>query len=98
MSTELELVRGRTYRAKKPANSGGVVNDRTLLHVGMFEVQYDGPAVPLGRKYPKVTIEAFRKWADRDVTDELPPGEYVAWPLPKAASQPPGAATPKGGE
>lgn len=88
MSAELELVRGRTYRAKKPANSLGLVNDRTIMWVGAFEVQYDGPVVANGRNYPRVTKEAFRKWADRDVTAELPDGEYAKWPLPKAAAQP----------
>lgn len=80
---------GRTYRAKKPAPTGSLfdqrINDRTLIYVGMYDVQYDGPSVPFGRKYPKVSREAFLKWAGRDVTDELPPGEYAPWPLPKAA-------------
>ena len=85
--TELALVRGRTYRAKKPANSGGLVNDRTIIFIGHFgSIQYDGPAVGHGRHYPTVEPEAFRKWADRDVTDELPEGEYAKWPIVTAAA------------
>jgi len=84
-TTELQLQVGRTYRAKRPAPTGGLFqqqlyNDRTIKWVGVLEVQYDGPAVAMGRHYPKVTIEAFRKWAARDVTDELPDGEYAPYP------------------
>lgn len=83
---DLALAVGRTYRAKKPAPAGPLfdqhVNDRTVIYVGMYDVQYDGPSVAFGRKYPKVSREAFLKWADRDVTDELPAGEYARWPLP----------------
>lgn len=75
----LELTVGRTYRAKKPARSGQLINDRTVKWIGLEEVQYDGPAVAFGRHFPKVSIQAFLKWADRDVTDELPAGEYASW-------------------
>lgn len=75
---------GRTYRAKKPRVSGGVfsplVNDRTVLWIGISDLQYDGPAVARGRSYPRISIEKFIAWAGRDVTDELPKGEYAAWP------------------
>lgn len=81
--TELTLTVGRTYRAKKPANSRGLVNDRTILWIGALgmTVQYDGPAVAMGRHYPKVSREDFLKWAGRDVTDELPEGKYADWPI-----------------
>jgi hypothetical protein len=81
--TELTLTVGRTYRAKKPANSRGLVNDRTILWIDSLGtvVQYDGPAVGMGRHYPKVSREDFLKWASRDVTDELPEGEYANWPI-----------------
>lgn len=86
MSADLELKVGRTYRAKKPTgiSSGfaAYANDRQIVWLGVAELQYDGPAVGHGRHYPKVSIEAFRKWASRDVTDELPEGEYARWPLP----------------
>lgn len=85
---ELELRVGRTYRAKRPAAAGTLfdqfVNDRTILWIGLWEVQYDGPSVGFARNFPKVTIEAFRKWAARDVTDELPKDKYAPWPIAKA--------------
>jgi len=87
MSTDLEIKAGRTYRAKRPANSSGLVNDRTVMWVGADTVQYDGPTVPFGRRYPKITKADFLKWADRDVTDELPQGEYATWPITAAAKE-----------
>lgn len=83
----MEIKIGRTYRAKKPRESGGLVNDRSVLWMDSFgsTVQYDGPAVRFGSKYPKVSREQFEAWAERDVTDELPPGEYAAWPLVEIA-------------
>lgn len=77
--SDIELKVGRTYRAKKPANSYGLVNDRTLLFVGLEQVQYDGPAVANGRHYPRASREDFIKWADCDVTDTLPKAEYLEW-------------------
>lgn len=88
MDTEgkLELKVGRCYRAKKPAQAGwGKVNDRQIRYIGAYELQYDGPAVKDGAHYPRISIEKFREWADRDVTDELPDGEWASWPLPKKA-------------
>lgn len=75
----LELIVGRTYRGKNVAQSDGLVNDRTIKYIGADFVQYDGPAVKNGRHYPKVSHEAFLKWASHDVTDELPVGEYQTW-------------------
>ena len=83
----LELKVGRTYRAKKPRPAGGgltaFVNDRTIMWIGSCELQYDGPSVKFGRHYPRVSIEEFRTWADRDVTDQLPEGDYATWPIKK---------------
>lgn len=80
------LTVGRFYRAKKPAPSGfpPLTNDRQIKYIGGDKVQYDGPAVANGRHYPMTTIAAFLKWADRDVTDELPPGEWADYPPAKA--------------
>lgn len=81
--SELELKVGRTYRAKKPAKAGDwrnpQVNDRTIKWIGHEEIQYDGPSVAIGRKYPKVSREKFLAWAASDVTDQLPKGEYAPW-------------------
>lgn len=75
---------GRTYRAKRPAKAGEFLdprfNDRTIKWLGGDVVQYDGPAVAVGRHYPKTSVKAFLTWASHDVTDELPPGEYAPWP------------------
>lgn len=75
---------GRTYRAKKPRRAGGsfgpLVNDRTVIFSNGIVVQYNGPSVATGRKYPVVRVENFIEWAARDVTDELPKGEYAEWP------------------
>ncbi|EAX8474252.1 hypothetical protein M9319_004091 [Salmonella enterica] len=78
---ELKLKVGRTYRGKRPQNRSGLVNDRTILHIGATHIQYDGPVVGFGRHYPSCTREAFLQWAARDVTDELPKGEYAEWPI-----------------
>lgn len=78
----MELKIGRTYRAKNPAPAGtGYFNDRQILWMDSLgqTIQYDGPAVAFGRKYPKISREQFVKWVDRDVTDELPPGEWQRW-------------------
>lgn len=83
----LTLQVGRTYRAKKPAKAGDawnvLVNDRTIVWVGSCEVQYCGPVVRIGRRYPKVAKDKFLAWARRDVTDELPSDGYAPWPLVK---------------
>lgn len=81
--SELELKVGRTYRAKKPTKAGDwrapQINDRTITWMGFEELQYDGPSVGIGKRYPKVTHEKFLAWAAKDVTEELPPGEYAKW-------------------
>ncbi|MEX5606875.1 hypothetical protein ABFV58_02470 [Pseudomonas protegens] len=83
----LKIQVGRTYRAKKPAKAGDwrnpQVNDRTIKWIGHEEIQYDGPSVAIGRKYPKVSREKFLAWAASDVTDQLPPNEYAKWPPAK---------------
>lgn len=78
----VDLQVGRTFRAKKPRNSNGLVNDRTIVYIDRVfaRVQYDGPAVAFGRHLPMSSIEEFLDWAERDVTDELPEGEYQDWP------------------
>ena len=79
--TELKLQRGRVFRAKRPRNAGGLVNDRAIVYVGATQVQYDSPSVGFGRHYPWVSKEKFLAWADRDVTDDLPAGEFAEWPI-----------------
>jgi hypothetical protein len=83
-----QLVVGRVYRAKRPApadrtfsNQDGFYNDRQVVWIGAFgtEVQYDGPAVANGRHLPKIAMDAFLKWADKDVTDQLPAGAWQTY-------------------
>lgn len=71
---ELELVVGGVYRAKRPRKmwvdiDGPVYNDRTILWMSDDggRLQYDGPAVGVGRHYPKVSREQFLKWAGRRI-------------------------------
>ncbi|ABL96751.1 hypothetical protein BcepF1.020 [Burkholderia phage BcepF1] len=82
----LELKVGQVWRAKRPAAAGSflcpMINDRQIIWIDSFgsEIQYDSPSVAPGRKYPKVTREAFEKWAGREVKSELPPGgEWARW-------------------
>jgi hypothetical protein len=75
---------GRIYRAKKPANSQGLFNDRQVLYVSENSVQYDGPAVGFGRHFPTVPRAQFEAWAGEDVTEQMPKGEWMAWaPKPR---------------
>lgn len=82
--SEFELQRGRIYRAKKPRSvyHGADVyyNDRQILWIGLDEVQYDSPSVGIGSHYKKATKDAFLKWAGKDVTEEVPEGEWAKVP------------------
>lgn len=77
----MNIIEGRCYRAKRPAYANGFVNDRCVIRINrtLGTVQYDGPAVAMGRHYPTVSIDTFERWAKRDVTDELPPKEWQPW-------------------
>lgn len=82
----LPLVRNHTYEAKRPARTGLIsdplINDRMIVWISHDggTVQYDGPAVKIGRRLPKVSAEAFRAWAARDVTELMPLNEWRRWP------------------
>lgn len=77
---ELKLELYGCYRAKRPGNSNGFVNDRQIRWIGADGVQYDSPAIRFGGKYPTVSKEAFLKWAGRRLGDtELPDGDWAAW-------------------
>lgn len=75
----MDIQVGRVYRAKKPANCGGFFNDRQVIFASAFEVQYDGPAVANGRRYPKVDRAKFEQWAGEDVTEKLPEGDWAPY-------------------
>lgn len=72
--TNADLEIGATYRAKRFRESpfGGVTNDRTILWMNSerTEVQYDSPALPMGRHYPTVAADAFLRWAKERLPSE----------------------------
>ena len=73
---------GRTYRAKNPKSVGiffPLFDDRQIVWIGSTNLQYDSPGVKIGRKLPFIEIDKFLKWADRDVTEELPRGEWESY-------------------
>lgn len=69
--TTADLQVGATYRGKRPRRVGTAAdrsptyNDRTILWLSGdgSRVQYDGPAVALGRNYPTVSADDFLAWA-----------------------------------
>lgn len=79
---ENDIVVGKCYEAKRPALCGNIfesyVNDRQVIWISSDKslVQYDSPSVKNGRNYPKVSMEKFLNWAARDVTAEIPKGEW----------------------
>ncbi len=75
-----DLIRGHVYEAKRPRRTGfNFCNDRMLIYMGTYQVQYDSPVLQFGSKYPRVTIEKFLAWAGRDVTEETPPKSWRDW-------------------
>ena len=78
---------GHVYSAKRPQTYGfsRLLGDRQILWIGMIYdnkegfvqgVQYDSPSVKDGRHYPKTSITKFLKWADADITEIMPKGEW----------------------
>lgn len=60
---------GGWYRAKQYREFLTINNDRQIIWKGITQVQYNSDSVRNGRHFPRVTIEAFLKWADRRLTD-----------------------------
>lgn len=60
---------GATYRGKtRRSNDWGQSNDRTVLYISpLGEVQYDSDMLPNGRRYPRVTMDKFLRWAAAEV-------------------------------
>lgn len=95
--SEIILNVGRIYRGKRPkpiaisdnidSDRRPLFDDRLVVWISGNKVQYDSPSVKLGRKLPKVSLERFLKWADRDVTDGYPTGEWARYERkPKGAT------------
>jgi len=80
MCTEAELKVGQVWSAKRLRASyvgcDRVWNDRQIVYLGAFTVQYDSPAVKPGQKYKTVTKAEFVKWADKDVSSYMPKGDW----------------------
>ena len=72
--TKDDLKVGAIYRANRPSklwNGVGLAyNDREIIHMDGVSIQYDGPAVRLGQRYPKISIERFLKWAAHEVAPD----------------------------
>ena len=74
----MDIVRNHIYRAKRPRFNGYMeYNDRMVLSVGPTTVQYDSSTVARGRHYPTITREKFEAWANEDVTEGYPDGEWA---------------------
>ena len=85
--TKDDLRVGHVYFAKSPKEHGfpPLLGDRQILWIGLIYdnkegfvdgLQYDSPSVREGRHYPKISITKFLKWAEADVTDKMPKGEW----------------------
>lgn len=79
--TEADLRVGHVYSAKRPQTAGlfdDRLNDRLVLHLNMIDrtLQYDSPTVRNGRRFPRVSIDTFLRWAKADVTKLCPIDEW----------------------
>jgi hypothetical protein len=82
MLTKADLKVGNVYSAKRPRKvqpsffhpDEVYLNDRQIRYINLLSdvVQYDSVTVDNGRHYPKVSIDAFLRWAAEDVTDKMP--------------------------
>jgi hypothetical protein len=62
-----------------------LLGDRQILWKGLIYdnkegfvdgLQYDSPSVRNGRKYPKISVAKFLKWAEADITETMPKGKW----------------------
>lgn len=77
----MELIAGNVYEGKKKQKIGVFIplwNDRQIVYIDEVteQVQWDSPSVKIGQRRKWSSFEAFRKWARRDITDEMPDGEW----------------------
>lgn len=79
----MDIQLNHVYRNKKPKPVGSlfhpVYDDRQVIWIGMFELQYDSPTIKTGGKYRKVLIEDFKKWAGENITGTLPEGDWMPY-------------------
>lgn len=70
-----DLEVGKTFRAKKPSmvrfltRSG--YNDRTVVWLGISQVQYDSLTVRTGSHLPTISADEFLRWAGTEVTEKI---------------------------
>lgn len=79
----MELIQGHIYEAKRPRpvaqGFDRVYNDRQILYVDQNRVQYDSPSIGRGRHYPTINRADFEAWVGKDVTGQLPEGDWRAY-------------------
>ena len=51
-------------------------NAKNIEVIWDYKIQYDSPALKFGKKYPSITLTKFLKWAGKEITDEMPKGEW----------------------
>jgi len=47
-----------------------VYNDRLILSVDAYGVEYDSPSVKIGQSRPNIEVNEFLHWSKSDVTNE----------------------------
>lgn len=65
-----DIAVGKFYRGKYPKRLlNGKINDREVIWISeaRTQLQYDGPSVPNGAHYPRVSMTDFLKWASHEV-------------------------------
>lgn len=85
--TLIHPIVGHIYRGKTPKRvtrfGPDEIDDKQILHVGPFTVQYDSSTVRMGKHYPKMDRYAFYNWVGSDVTElykaTVPDGEWAKW-------------------
>lgn len=84
MSEVIDIQVGRVYEGKKrkTVRFSRYWDDRQVVYYDEVadRVQYDSPTVKFGRRLPIVDGDKFREWAGRDVTHEMPKGEWRTGP------------------
>lgn len=43
-----------------------------------YSIQYDSPSVKDGKNYPTISASKFIKWAEKNVTEIMPKGEWAS--------------------
>ena len=70
-----DLITGHIYQGKrrmKVLTSSGhsTYNDRRIMWISAYMLQYDSPSIKTGQERPIVSIIEFLNWAKADITNE----------------------------